>query len=146
MTQRLEAERLRVELEKEQEIITLRERFIAIASHDFRTPLTVIKMAANMLETYFDRMPADRRSVKLQQINVQVDRMTDLLDNALAVSKANAGKTEFRPEMVDLKVFCRGLWADVTAEAPQTHRLEFSYELDVEVGHARSQADVPCAR
>ena len=58
VTQRLEAERLRLELEKEQEIITLRERFISIASHDFRTPLTVIKMAANMLETYFDRMPA----------------------------------------------------------------------------------------
>ncbi len=131
MTQRLEAERLRVELEKEQEIIALRERFITIASHDFRTPLTVIKMAANMLETYFDRMPAERRSVKLQQINVQVDRMTHLLNNALAVSKANAGKTEFRPEMVDLEAFCRGLWTDVTGETQQSHRLEFRYELDV---------------
>ncbi len=131
VTQRLEAERLRVELEKEQEIIALRERFIAIASHDFRTPLTVIKMAANMLETYFDRMPAERRSVKLQQINVQVERMTNLLDNALTVSKANAGKTEFSPEMVDLEVFCRGLWTDVTAETRKTHQLEFHYGLDV---------------
>ncbi len=131
VTQRLEAERLRLELEKEQEIIALRERFITIASHDFRTPLTVIKMAANMLETYFDRMPAERRSVKLQQINVQVDRMTSLLNNALTVSKANAGKTEFRPEMVDLEVFCRGLWNDVTADTEDTHRLEYSYELDV---------------
>ena len=130
VTQRLEAERLRVELEKEQEIVALRERFITIASHDFRTPLTVIKMAANMLETYFDRMPAERRSVKLQQINVQVDRMTNLLNNALTVSKANAGKTEFSPEMVDLEVFCRGLWTDVTAETNKKHQLEFHYELD----------------
>ena len=57
--------------------------------------------------------------------------MTNLLNNALTVSKANAGKTEFRPEMVDLEVFCRGLWTDVTADTKQTHRLEFSYELDV---------------
>ncbi len=131
VTQRLEAERLRLELEKEQEIIAVRERFITIASHDFRTPLTVIKMAASMLETYFDRMPAERRSVKFQQINLQVDRMTNLLNNALTVSKANAGKTEFRPEMVDLEVFCRGLWNDVTADTEYTHRLEFRYELDV---------------
>ncbi len=53
VTQRLEAEKLRLQLEKEQEIVALRERFITIASHDFRTPLTVIKMAAHMLQTYF---------------------------------------------------------------------------------------------
>lgn len=53
ITQQLKAEKLRIELEKEQEMIALKERFIATASHDFRTPLTIIKMNANMLHHTF---------------------------------------------------------------------------------------------
>ncbi len=58
--------------------------------------------------------------------------MTSLLNNALAVSKANAGKVEFHPEMVNLEAFVRGLWNDFTLQAEQTHRLEYRYELDAQ--------------
>lgn len=132
ITERFKAERLQIEMEKEQEIIALKERFLATASHDFRTPLTIIKMSANLLVSRFDRMSAEMRMAKLQQIGEQVDRMTQLLDDVLTMSKANAGKLDFEPEPVMLRSFCTQIWDSFHRIAEHTHTIDFIYRANVD--------------
>lgn len=127
ITERLRTERLQLELEKEQEVIALKERFISIASHDFRTPLSLIKLSANMLDTYYDRMTSEQRIAKLRQIGTQVDMMMQLIDDVLTMSKANLGKLDFRPEEIELRSFCQDIWDDFQQMAEKTHRMDFEY-------------------
>jgi PAS domain S-box-containing protein len=131
ITERLKAEKLRIELEKEQEIIALKERFIATASHDFRTPLTIIKMSTYALENYYDRMTLEQKSEKYHQIVSQINHMIELLDDVLTVSKANAGKLDFKPEPIGLRLFCEQIWDNFQSMAEKTHQIEFAYHCDV---------------
>lgn len=133
ITERLKAERLKLELEKEQEVIALKERFISIASHDFRMPLTIIKMSANMLDIYNDQITSEQRIAKLRQINTQVDIMVQLLDDVLTMSKANAGMLDFRPKRVELQSYCEGIWDNFNQMTEKTHRMEFDYNCDKNV-------------
>jgi signal transduction histidine kinase len=130
ITERLNAEKLRIELEKEQEVVALKERFIATASHDFRTPLTIIKMNVHMLEIYLDRMAPQQRTAKLKQIEAQVDHMVQLIDDVLTISKANAGKLGFKPVRIALKPFCEQIWESFRSMAEKTHTVEFVYDVD----------------
>lgn len=133
ITERLRAERLQLALEKEQEVINLKERFISTASHDFRTPLSLIKLLAKMLDTYDDRITPEQRIAKLRQISTQVDRMTRLIDDVLTMSKANSGKLEFSPEEVELKPFCQDIWDNFQPMAGKTHRMDFVYNCGEDV-------------
>jgi PAS domain S-box-containing protein len=130
ITERLKAEKLRIELEKEQEMIALKERFIATASHDFRTPLAIIKMNAIMLDTFQDRMTPEQRTSKLRQISIQIDQMAQLLDDVLTMSKANAGKIDFKPKLITLKPFCVQIWENFRNMAEKTHTIDFDFDFD----------------
>ncbi|MBI1281618.1 MAG: PAS domain-containing protein [Anaerolineaceae bacterium] len=127
ITERLKAEKLQIELEKEQEVIALKERFIATASHDFRTPLAIIKMAVYTLKTYADRMSTEQRSAKLSQIDLQIAYMTELLDDVLTLSKANAGKLEFKTQPVSLKQFCEQIVDNFRSISEMTHSINFKF-------------------
>jgi signal transduction histidine kinase len=120
-------ERLQIELEKEKEVIALKERLITTTSHDFRTPLTIMKMSVSILEKYFDRLPAEQRRAKLQQVSNQIDQLVQLLDDFLLMSKANAGKLEVKPHPVALKSFCEQILDNFRHTVETTHRLDFVY-------------------
>jgi signal transduction histidine kinase len=112
-------------------MIALKEQFIATASHDFRTPLAVIRMATATLESYIQRLTPEGRIAKLKQINAQVDRMIALLDHVLTLSKANAGKVEFNPTATDLHSFCENVWEDFSIQAEATHSLSFQVDIAI---------------
>ncbi|MBA3867814.1 MAG: PAS domain S-box protein [Anaerolineae bacterium] len=128
---RLQATQLRIEIEKEREVIEMKQRFIATASHDFRTPLAVINMTAHTLETYFDRLSPEKRSQKLKQIQSQVVHMVDLLEAVLTLSKIDAGKFPFCPRLFDLKIFCDRVWEDVIGMDEQQHQHHFDFVASI---------------
>ncbi len=125
--QRLHAERLHTEMEQQREILEMKQHFITTASHDFRTPLTIIMMCASTLEDYYDRLTPEKRLEKIRQIKSQVDRMVTLLDDVLKLSKANAGKVEYLPDELDLKPFCVAIWEDMIRVDQDKHQHNFEY-------------------
>jgi PAS domain S-box-containing protein len=105
----LDAERLRIEIEKERELIQLKERFISVVSHEFRTPLSVIMSSADLVQRYRERMTVEKQHSHIQEILSQSGFMVGLLNDVLTVNKARAGRIEFKPAPVDLKTFCQGI-------------------------------------
>ncbi len=99
----------RVTLQKQIELTDMKSRFIAMASHEFRTPLATIHGSVELLQHYDDRLPADKKRMTLEKIDAAVERMTHMLENVLTIGRSDAGQLEFKPVMLAISPFCNGL-------------------------------------
>lgn len=122
------AEHLRRELDKQTELLRLKEEFISIVSHEFRTPLTVIAASSELVLTYYDRMPAERRVKHFQVILEQARFMTSLLNDVLTINRARAGKLEFNPMPLDLIAFCQETLERMEGVDKGKHNIVFTHE------------------
>lgn len=116
--QRAEAEAVQA-LEKERELSDLKSRFITTASHEFRTPLSIVLTSAELLERLGTDCTEERRSRYLSKIRDAVRSMTTILTDMLTLGKASAGTLEFHPTSFDLKKFCHSLLSDFQLDPPK---------------------------
>ncbi|WP_198161120.1 PAS domain S-box protein [Anabaena sp. CA = ATCC 33047] len=100
-------EEIKVALEKEKELSELKSRFVAMTSHEFRTPLSTILSSSELLEHYRHRWTEEKQQTHLHRIQAAVKRMTEMLNDVLVIGKAEAGKLEFTPRQLDLVDYCR---------------------------------------
>lgn len=114
-TAELAAERARV--------AELRTRFVAQASHEFRTPLAVIHAAAEVMLRYGDRLQPAQQRERLAKIRGCVRHMTDLLADVLTIGRADAGRIPCERQAVDLEPLCAEMIADVQAGRDRTHKV-----------------------
>ena len=109
------SDRKQAELEREnalrqaQDLSELKSRFISITSHEFRTPLTTIFSASELLEHYGEKWTRTKEIHYLKQIQSSVKHMTILLDDVLIVSAGEAGKLKLDPALMDVVSFCEAL-------------------------------------
>lgn len=103
------AEEMRRALDKEKQLNEIKTRFIRMVSHEFRTPMTGIRASASFLRDYGDSIPPEKRERHHRNIENALERMNDMLDDVLFVSRSDAGKLPFNPEPVDIEAFCENL-------------------------------------
>ncbi len=93
---------LRKSLEKEKELGELKSRFVSMASHEFRTPLSTVLSSAYLLEKYTSAEDQPKREKHLQRIVISVNMLTDILNDFLSVGKIEEGKIQVRPAMFNI--------------------------------------------
>ncbi|MGJ5674789.1 MAG: PAS domain S-box protein [Nostochopsis sp.] len=118
-------EDIRKALEKEKELSDLKSRFVAMTSHEFRTPLAVIASSAGILKSFSHKLDNQQQQKHLQCIQTYVQHTTRLLDDILLINKAEAGKLAFEPTDIDLNDFCCSLVEELQLSSPN-HTLIFS--------------------
>ncbi len=121
-------ETLRIEQAREREVIAMKSRFVALASHEFRTPLSIILSSSELLEAYGKTWDVDRQAPQFHRINAAVRGMVEMLDSILLVSKAEAGKLVAQKTEVDVDAFCSELVASLESSARGSHRIEYSIQ------------------
>jgi len=87
--------------------------FLAIASHDLRTPVTVIKGFASTLERDGARFDDDQRQQFLSTIRRHADHLGAIIDDLLTTSRLDAGVLEPNPTAVPLAAFVERVVADL---------------------------------
>lgn len=87
-------------LRREQELVDLREQFVAGASHELRTPLAQIRMFAETLRLERVRS-SEERNRALEIIDREARRLAFLVENLLQFSSAGQ-QQRFAPEMIDV--------------------------------------------
>jgi PAS domain S-box-containing protein len=133
----LHVELMKEELARERELVQLKENFISMVSHEFRTPLAVIMTSAEMLEYYFDRLTPKKRVEQLHNIKAQTEKMTELLNDVLFISRAKAGKLRFQPSATNLATFCQDMIEHVKLRSGyQQHNIVFRQIGDVSAVYA----------
>jgi signal transduction histidine kinase len=103
-----------------QDALALRDEFISIASHELRTPVTSLKVYAQMLGRQAERRGDTATALQLTKMESQVDKLSKLIANLLDVSKIEAGKLEYLSETFDLVALVRDI-ADSPKAMDQKH-------------------------
>ncbi|MFI5185113.1 MAG: ATP-binding protein [Chitinophagales bacterium] len=89
-------------LEKERELSELKSRFVSMASHEFRTPLSTILSSAYLLSKYAKTEDQAKREKHLERIISSVNTLTDTLNDFLSLGKIEEGKISVNPVEIDV--------------------------------------------
>lgn len=87
-------ENLREALRKERVLGELKSRFVSMASHEFRTPLSTVLSSAYLIEKYTSAEDQPKRERHLQRIVSSVNMLTDILNEFLDIGKIEEGKLQ----------------------------------------------------
>ncbi len=107
-------------LQQQKALNELRTRFVAMTSHEFRTPLSAILSAGELLRDYGDRLPPEERVELLDSISAAVQRMSRMMDRVLLLGKADAQMLEFDPHPMELMPLCRQIIDEARAQFPDS--------------------------
>ena len=144
ITDRKQAEAdIRKTLEQQKRLNELKSRFVTMASHEFRTPLTSILSSAELLEHYSHKWTPEKQHKYLYRIQSSVMHMTELLNDVLLLGKADAGKLQLNPNKINLFEFCQDLVEEM-ATTTQTHQIIFDPRNCSEAGGGCGQNDNDC--
>ncbi|WP_176723370.1 PAS domain S-box protein [Roseivirga misakiensis] len=106
---RLEMEKA---LNKEKEVNELKSRFVAMTSHEFRTPLTTIKQNSDLISHRLELTAPDqfpKYAKYFDRIESELGRVTGLMNDILMLGRIESGKIEIKKKENDLVEFCQQL-------------------------------------
>ena len=96
----------------------VRSRFVAMVCHEFRNPLNNIAFLVSSLMRYPRQLSANKKNEYLSDIEVNIDRMTQMTDELLIISKIDNESINLEIDWLDLVKFCQ----QIITEFQQTHR------------------------
>jgi len=104
--------------------------FVAVASHDLRSPLTTLYGFSQLLENNWDQLTEDERRSFIAAVNRQAGLMASLVEDLLVTSKIESGTLEPEPEIVDLAL----LLGDIErANRSEERKLSMSCPIGLQV-------------
>jgi signal transduction histidine kinase len=117
---------LRERLAEEQRLMLLQRNFISMASHEFRTPITIIDAHAQRLITMKDRIGPEDLSERARKIRHAVRRMTHLIENLIDSMRVIDGDVSlyFHPSSIDIAALLHEVCQLQREIAPQAQILE----------------------
>ena len=97
---------LKTALGKERELNELKSRFVSMASHEFRTPLSTILSSTSLIARYDQSEHQSNRLKHIERIKNAVANLTGILNDFLSLEKLEGNKVELQIREVDLPSLC----------------------------------------
>jgi PAS domain S-box-containing protein len=114
-------------LEKEKELSELKSRFVSMASHEFRTPLTTMMSSLSLVSKYNEQGELEKHSKHVGKIKNSINNLTDILNDFLSVSKLEEGKIISIHELLDLKAFTSEIVSEMKLMATNGQVINFEF-------------------
>lgn len=133
LKQKKAEEKVKEALIKEKELNELKTRFISIASHEFRTPLTTIYSSVQLLEKYGHKWTQEMYKSQFNRIKEYVHHMTRIMDDVLTISRTDAGKIQFQPRELNLIDFIKSIIEDIKTVITSKHKLVYTKKIKSEL-------------
>ena len=109
-------EELKEALTKEKELGQLKSRFVSMASHEFRTPLSTILSSISLVGRYSEDENIEKRNKHILRIKDSVKNLTGILNDFLSLSKLEEGKVEIKAEHFNWRDFSNELKEDFSIQ------------------------------
>lgn len=112
-------------LAQEKKLGELKLQLFSMISHEFRTPLSVILLSSQLLREILAELVDEKQLKNLYRIQSSAKLMNHLLTDILTLTRAEAGKLEFKPQLINLENFCLNLVEDLQLFGTSTHTINF---------------------
>ena len=115
-------------LDKEREVGELKSRFVAMTSHEFRTPLTTIKQNVDLINYMLevsDKDAVSKYGKFFDRINSEIGRVTTLMNDVLLLGRIESGKVEIHKTSADLQKLIEEIIQKVTHGRPDGRSVLF---------------------
>lgn len=116
-----------IALNKEKDMNEIKTRFVSIASHEFRSPLSSIQLSASLIEHYYDRLDKDKIMTHIKKIKLCVNDLTDTLNNFLSVEKIESGKVAPIYKAFDIVHLSSAIIEELTMVAKSSQTLSYKH-------------------
>ncbi|MBT8284131.1 MAG: PAS domain S-box protein [Flavobacteriaceae bacterium] len=125
---------IRTALKKEQELNDLKSRFISTASHEFRTPLSVILSSATLIERQNETGKEEARLKHTNRIKSNVQNLVVILNDFLSLGKLEEGAITPNYQWFDLLILSEAILAEMEVNKKAGQTLEIiSSAPDIQV-------------
>ena len=108
-------------LKKEKEVNEWMSRFVSMASHEFRTPLSTISLSADLSARHLEQGKTERVAPHLEKIQGSIRHMTHMLNDYLNLEKLGSGEFKGAEQNLDLASVLRDLVAEAEVAATEAH-------------------------
>jgi len=114
-------------LEKEKELGQLKSRFVSMASHEFRTPLSTVQLSASLIEKYAESFNNPNISKHIAKIKNAVGNLTNILNDFLSLEKLEAGKVEAGFSVFDIVKLAEEITEEMQVIAKQNQSIIYQH-------------------
>lgn len=115
-------------LQKEKDLNEIKSRFVSMASHEFRTPLSTVLSSAALIGRYQKAEEQPQRDKHIQKIKDAVKHLNDLLEDFLSLGKLEEGKVEAQCSLFDAKAFSQEVLDELMVIKKEAQSLELQYQ------------------
>lgn len=116
----------KISLERERELNDLKSKFVSIASHEFRTPLSAVMSSAALISQYNERGDTEKVEKHVKRIKSSVNHLTAILNDFLSLGKLEEGKVDVLKADVDLIEFLEEIHEEVRPTLREGQTLNIS--------------------
>lgn len=95
-------EEARKALQREREVNELKTKFVSMASHEFRTPLSSVMSSASLIRKYRERGDLEKIDKHVDRIKSSVNHLTNILNDFLSLGRLEEGRVDVMPEPLNL--------------------------------------------
>ncbi|SIR44871.1 hybrid sensor histidine kinase/response regulator [Pontibacter lucknowensis] len=117
-------------LQKEKELHELKSRFVTIASHEFRTPLSTVLSSASLITKYKSAEDDEKRLKHVGRIKSAVHNLTNILNDFLSISRMEEGKIHNVPSTFDLQSFAAEVVDEMQGFLKEGQRIDYRHESE----------------
>ena len=114
-------------LEKERELNELKTRFVSMASHEFRTPLTTMLTSLSLVTKYGENNDKSSQAKHVGKIKSSIHNLTDILNDFLSVSKLEEGKIENLPELLNVQTYIAEIISEMEFLAVNNQIIQYNH-------------------
>lgn len=115
-------------LDKERQLNEIKSRFVSMASHEFRTPLSAVLSSAALLSKYTKEEEQEKRDKHISRIKDSVKHLNDILEDFLSLGKLDEGRISADPHEFDLKEMINETLADVKVVLKPGQKFNLKFE------------------
>lgn len=120
-------ENVSILFEKEKELNQLKTRFVSMASHEFRTPLSSIQLSASLIEKYVVKNDAQNIQKHTTKIKSSVGNLNTILNDFLSLEKLEAGKIEAQPVWFNMISFAEEIVEEMQLITKQNQHIIYEH-------------------
>src|SRR5690606_17479133 len=121
------AHAIEIAYEREKELHALKSRFVSMASHEFRTPLSTIMGSTDLIGRYTEGPENEKVHKHVQRIRSKVRDLTAILNDFLSFERIEQGDISAEPEVIDIVHLCIGLIEELRGMAKAGQALEYEH-------------------